>query len=70
MTQLKYTTHTRANDIYIYTCIIIVRTYGKAILETRYIEKKVFLGLLCGVQHSVIMANFIMPETQQPIIVD
>ena len=47
----------------------IVRTYGKAILETRYIEKKVFLGLLCGVQHSVIMANFIMPETQQPIIV-
>ena len=24
---------------------------------------------LCGVQHSVIMADFIMPETQQPIIV-
>ena len=36
---------------------------------TRYIEKKVSLRLLCGVQHSVIMAEFIMPETQQPIIV-
>ena len=36
---------------------------------TRYIEKKVSLWLLCGVQHSVIMADFIMPETQQPIIV-
>ena len=23
----------------------------------------------CGVQHSVIMADFIMPETQQPTIV-
>ena len=40
-------------------------------LETRYmyIEKKVSLWLLCGVQHTVIMANFIMPETNQPIIV-
>ena len=36
---------------------------------TRYIEKKVSLRLLCGVHHSVIMANFIMPETHQPIIV-
>ena len=34
-----------------------------------YIEKKVSLWLLYGVQHSVIMADFIMPETQQPIIV-
>ena len=34
-----------------------------------YIEKKVSLCLLYGVQHSVIMADFIMPETQQPIIV-
>ena len=25
--------------------------------------------LLCGVQHSVIMADFIMPKTHQPIIV-
>ena len=37
------------------------------ITVTRYIEKKVSLRLLCGVQHSVIMAEFIMPETQQPI---
>ena len=29
----------------------------------------VSLWLLCCVQHSVIMANFIMPETQQPTIV-
>ena len=27
------------------------------------------IGLLYGVQHSVIMVDFIMPETQQPIIV-
>ena len=33
-----------------------------------YREKK-FLWLLCGVQHSVIMADFIMPETQQLTIV-
>ena len=25
--------------------------------------------MLCGVQHSVVMADFFMPETQQPIIV-
>ena len=37
--------------------------------ETRYIEKKVSPILLCGVQHSVLMAKFIMPETHQPIIV-
>ena len=30
---------------------------------------KVSLWLLCGVQHSVIMANFMMPETHQLIIV-
>ena len=36
---------------------------------TRYIEKKVSLWLLCGVQHSVISADYIKPETQQPIIV-
>ena len=36
------------------------------LLQTRYIVKKVSL---CGVQHSVMMADFIMPETQQPIIV-
>ena len=35
---------------------------------TRYIEKKVSLWLLFD-QHSVIMADFIMPETQQAIIV-
>ena len=40
------------------------------IVKTRYIEKNVSLWLLCGVQHSVMMADFIMPETQQPIIVD
>ena len=33
-------------------------------------EKKVFLQLLlCGIQHSVIMADFLMLKTQQPIIV-
>ena len=37
--------------------------------ETKYIEKKVSLWLLCSVQHSVIMANFTMPETRQPMIV-
>ena len=37
-------------------------------LQTRYIEKKVSLWFL-GVQHSVILADFIMPEAQQPIIV-
>ena len=32
-------------------------------------EKKVSLQLLlCGIQHSVIMADFLMLETQQPII--
>ena len=38
-------------------------------LRTKYIEEKVSLHvwLLCGVQHSVIMAD--MPETHQPIIV-
>ena len=36
--------------------------------EKQYIAKKVSLLLLCGVQHSVIMANSIMPETHQPII--
>ena len=34
-----------------------------------YIEKKVSLWLLYGVQHSVIMADFIKHETQQAIIV-
>ena len=38
-------------------------------METRYIEKHVALRLLCGAQHSVIMADFLMLETQQPIIV-
>ena len=33
------------------------------------VKIKVFLSLLCGVHHSVIMANFMMPETLQPIIV-
>ena len=33
-------------------------------------EKKVSLQLLlCGIQHSVIVADFLMLETQQPIIV-
>ena len=32
------------------------------------LERKVSLWLLCGVQYSVIMADFIVPETQQPII--
>ena len=32
-------------------------------------REKISLWLLCGLQHSVIMADFIMPETQQPIIV-
>ena len=32
---------------------------------TSLYREKVFLRLLCGV-HSVIMADFIMPETQQP----
>ena len=35
----------------------------------RYIEKNVSLWLLCDVQHSVIMTNFMMPKTHQPIIV-
>ena len=37
--------------------------------STRYIEEKLSLWLLCGVQHSALMANFIMPESQQPITV-
>ena len=38
--------------------------------QTRYIEKKsIPMIAFCGVQHSVIMADFIMPETQQPIVV-
>ena len=37
--------------------------------ETRCIEKKVSLWLLYGVQDSVIMVDFIKPETQHPIIV-
>ena len=37
-------------------------------IKTRYIEKKVSLWLL-GVQQSVISADFIKPETQQPIMV-
>ena len=36
--------------------------------RTTYLEEKVSLWLLCGVQHSVIMADFLMPETH-PIIV-
>ena len=32
-------------------------------------KKNVSLLLLCDVQHSIIMADFIMPETQQPVIV-
>ena len=32
--------------------------------------KKVSLLLLCGVQHSVIIADFLMLEAQQPITVD
>ena len=47
--------------------------FNYMIIKTRYIyiyiEKKVSLWLLCGVQHSVLMANFVMPETHQPIIV-
>ena len=31
--------------------------------RTTYLEEKVSLWLLCGVQHSVIMADFLMPET-------
>ena len=36
---------------------------------TRYMEKKVSLRLLFGAQHSLIMADFLMSETQHPIIV-
>ena len=46
---------------------IIIRTI--IVVTILITEKKVSLGLLCGVQHSVIMADFIMPETQQSIIV-
>ena len=35
----------------------------------RYIDKHVsLLSVLCGVQHSLIIAHFLMPETQQFII--
>ena len=51
--------------IYVYQIPFYIIDHNK----TRYTEKKVSLSLLCGVQHSVIMAVFIMPETQQPIIV-
>ena len=34
-----------------------------------YIEKKVSLWLLCDVQHSLMMADFLMSEAQQRIIV-
>ena len=52
--------------------------FCNAYSKTRYTEKNVSLWLLCGVQHSVIMVDlladfimpdFIMPETQQPIII-
>ena len=52
-----------------YTCIYRQTIEIHMYWEQVYIEKKVSLWLLCGVHHSVIMANFIMPETQQPIIV-
>ena len=45
--------------------------YSKNIIKIihNYVENKVFLWLLCDVQHSVIMADFLMPENKQPIIV-
>ena len=41
--------------VYVHVCIIM--------------EKNVSLWLLCGVQHSVVMTNFIMPETATCIMV-
>ena len=45
------------------------RQYYNYSLLNKIYREKVSLWLLCGVQHSVLMANFIMPETHQPIIV-
>ena len=39
------------------------------ILKSQTIAKQEKSILFCGVQHSVILADFIMPETQQHIIV-
>ena len=38
-------------------------------ITNKIMKKKVSLWLLCGVQHSVIMADFLVPETQSPIVV-
>ena len=47
-----------------YMVHVHVRMYVCTFICTR---KKVSLRLLCGVQHSLIMADFFMHEVQQPI---
>ena len=51
------------------SCFLYKEVFVEGFFKTRYIGKKVSLSLHCVVQHSVIMANFMMPETHQPIIV-
>ena len=60
--------YTSTSDVLIY-----IDNYGSTLYvgwQDIIMEKKVFLQLLlCGIQHSVIVADFIMLETQQLIIV-
>ena len=69
----NFATEALSCHIYIYN-INIHRTRGKAIIrmalrtiKTRYIEKKSIP--MTALRCPVIMADFIMPETQQPTIV-
>ena len=59
--------YTSTSDVLIYSdnygSTLYVGWPGK---QDIIMEKKV--SLLCGIQHSVIMADFLMLETQQPII--
>ena len=58
--------------------MIIITIYGSTYYYTLCVELAAFkqdiitakkVSLLCGVHHSVIMANFILSETHRPIIV-
>ena len=56
--------------IIVLSCMLTKQGSEVTLLKTSvYREKKYSYDCFYGVQHSVIMADFIMPETQHPIIV-